>query len=94
MNFIEEFIYEGLYSLTSLLCWMMQCIYETFEIFAGIRPVKFNGKEAVLFDVFFNNDSINYIYWGMATIGIVLCFAFAIVAWLAFSLSIATSIAR
>ncbi|MBR0306669.1 MAG: hypothetical protein IIX07_07655 [Lachnospiraceae bacterium] len=80
MSWLTELIYEGLYNVTSFICWMMQCIYETFEIFAGIRPVKFNGQDAVLFDVFFNNDSIAYIYWGMATIGLVLCFAFAIVA--------------
>ena len=80
MDWLVELIYEGIYNLTGLICWMMQCIYETFEIFAGIRPVKFNGEDAVLFDVFFNNDSIAYIYWGMASIGIVLCFAFAVVA--------------
>lgn len=80
MNWLSDFVYGGLYKISSFICWMMQCIYETFEIFAGIRPVKFNGEDAVLFDVFFNNDSIAYIYWGMATIGIVLCFVFAVVA--------------
>ena len=73
-------IWTLLYEACSLLTWLMQCIYETFEVFAGLRMVRYNGEDKFLIDVFFGNDAISRIYWGMATIGIVLCFVFTIVA--------------
>ena len=74
------FIWTILYEACSLLCWIMQCIYEMFEVFAGLRMVQYKGKDTFLIDVFFGNDAISRVYWGMATIGIVLCFAFTIIA--------------
>ena len=74
------FIWTILYEACSLLCWIMQCIYEMFEVFAGLRMVQYKGKDTFLIDVFFGNDAISRIYWGMATIGVVLCFAFTIIA--------------
>ena len=73
-------IWTLLYEVCSLLTWLMQCIYETFEIFAGLRTVRYNGEDKFLIDVFFGNDAISRIYFGMASIGIVLCFAFTIIA--------------
>ena len=73
-------IWTLLYEACSLLTWLMQCIYETFEIFAGLRMVRYNGEDKFLIDVFFGNDAISRIYFGMASIGIVLCFAFTIIA--------------
>ena len=73
-------IWTLLYEACSLLTWLMQCIYETFEVFAGLRMVRYNGEDKFLIDVFFGNDAVSRIYWGMATIGIVLCFAFTIIA--------------
>ena len=73
-------IWTLLYEACSLLTWLMQCIYETFEIFAGLRTVRYNGEDKFLIDVFFGNDAISRIYFGMASIGIVLCFAFTIIA--------------
>ena len=69
-----------IYNLASFLCWIMQCIYETFELFAGIRSVEYQGDQTSLINVFFNNSAISTLYGGMATIGIVLCFAFCMVA--------------
>ena len=73
-------IWTLLYEACSLLTWLMQCIYETFEVFSGLRMVRYNGEDKFLIDVFFGNDMVSRIYWGMATIGIVLCFAFTIIA--------------
>jgi hypothetical protein len=58
----------------------MQCIYETFELFAGVRSVEYQGDETFLLNIFFNNSAISTLYGGMAAIGIVLCFAFCMVA--------------
>lgn len=69
-----------IYNIASFLCWIMQCIYETFELFAGIRSVEYQGDQTSLINVFFNNKAISTLYGGMATIGIVLCFAFCMVA--------------
>ena len=46
-------IWTLLYEACSLLTWLMQCIYETFEIFAGLRRVRYNGEDKFLIDVFF-----------------------------------------
>ena len=73
-------IWTLLYEACSLITWLMQCIYETFEVFSGLRTVRYNGEDKFLIDVFFGNDAISRIYWGMAAIGIVLCFAFTIIA--------------
>ena len=51
-----------------------------FKVFAGITQITYNGKPDYLVNVFFNNNTVSNVYWGMALIGIVMCFAFAIMA--------------
>ena len=60
---ITDFFWGLIYDICTFLCWIVQCIYETFEIFAGLRYVKLNGEDTVMFDVFFNNDSIYLLYF-------------------------------
>ena len=72
--------WQLVYEICTILCWLMQCIYETFELFAGVRSVEYQGDETFLLNIFFNNSAISTLYGGMAAIGIVLCFAFCMVA--------------
>ena len=51
-----------------------------FKVFSGQSAVKYDGEPTHLLDVFFNNHSINNIYWGFALLGIVLAFAAAMIA--------------
>jgi len=66
------------------LCWIVGFLTEIFEKVAGLDTVTYTGnsftEKKLLIRVFFGNTNINTIYWGMALIGIVLCFAFTIVA--------------
>ena len=73
-----DFIWDIFYNISSLLCEIMQYIYETFELFAGTRSVQYQEEETFLINIFFNNPAISRLYWGMATIGIVFCFGFGI----------------
>ncbi|MCR5815865.1 MAG: hypothetical protein K6F91_03185 [Ruminococcus sp.] len=66
--------------LEKMLCLVIMWMQKLFNVFTGIEEVQYNKKNALLIDVFFNNTVIQNIYWGMAAIGIVLIFTFAIMA--------------
>lgn len=51
-----------------------------FEVFAGITKVSYNGQKDYLINVFFGQNIIAVIFWGMTAISVVLCFVFTIVA--------------
>ena len=74
----ESFLSKLLFTILKIICWAVNRLTQLFEIFSGLTKVSYNGERIFLFDVFLNNTAINNIYWGMALIGIVLCFAFAI----------------
>ena len=76
----ESFLSKLLFTILKIICWAVNRLTQLFEIFSGLTKVSFNGERIFLFDVFLNNTAINNIYWGMALIGIVLCFGFAIFA--------------
>ena len=75
-----------LYYIEVLLCEILDLVYNMFEVFAGIKYVQYlnptthHFQETALINVFFDNSAINIVFWGMAALGIVLTFAFAIVA--------------
>lgn len=87
---IEEAIYNFFWTIIyrvfdTVICWMVSILYSFFEVFAGLRKVSFtDGSNHTTYDylinIFFGSSSINTIYWGMALIGIVLCFGFTIMA--------------
>ncbi len=62
------------YIIVSALCRFVKVIYEFFAVFAGMTKVQYNGEKQYLINIFFGNDRINDVYWGMALIG----FAFLI----------------
>lgn len=74
------FIKEILFAIESLECRALDMLYNLFKSLAGITPVWLNHKETTLLDVFFSNDLVSTVYWGMACIGFALTFGFAIAA--------------
>lgn len=59
---------------------ILDLLYEIFEVFAGITPIKYFGQKSYLVDAFFSNNIINALYRGMALIGIAMTFGFAVAA--------------
>ena len=74
------FIKQILFAIESLECRALDVLYNMFKAFSGISPVFLDHKETTLLDVFFSNDLISTVYWGMACIGFALTFGFAIAA--------------
>ena len=73
-------VFKLLYYAEAGLCWLVKMVYAMFEVVAGITQVSYNGKQMFLINVFFSDDTISKVYWGMAILGMALCFGFAIVA--------------
>ena len=73
-------IFRLFYYIERMLCWIIQILYEMFEIFAGLVRVEYNGDTDYLINIFFSNRAVSNLYWGMALIGIVLTFGFTIAA--------------
>ena len=73
-------IYKLLYYLDIGLCKIVGVLDEMFQVFAGINKVTYNGERDYLVNVFFTNSTVSNVYWGMALIGIAMCFMFAIIA--------------
>ena len=79
-SILNATIFRLFYHLERILCWMIELLYQMFEVFAGLVKVKYNGTANYLINIFFSNKAVSNIYWGMALIGIVLTFGFAIAA--------------
>ena len=77
---IENLIGHLFYLLEAALCLAIQWMQKLFNVFTGIDDVTYNDSPESLVNVFFNNTVIKKIYWGMAAIGLVLIFVFAIIA--------------
>ena len=67
-----------LFTILKIICWAIDRLTQLFSIFSGLTKVSYKGEPTFLFNVFLNNSAINNIYWGMALIGIALCFVFTI----------------
>lgn len=81
VNAITTLVGKGLYYLiVKGLLSIVNIFYQLFEVFAGLKPVDYDGTKSNLINVFFKNNLITNIYWGMACIGMAMMFAFAIIA--------------
>ncbi len=78
-KFLENTIWRLLYLLEVGVCKVVAWMEEIMQIFTGEVPVEYNNKSESLIMVFFTHDNVKGIYGGMALIGIVFAFAFAIV---------------
>lgn len=74
---LKLLVFKVCYYIETGLCWLIGILMELFEVFAGLEPVTYNGRQSYLINVFFSNKAISNVYWGMAVIGMVLIFVFA-----------------
>ena len=79
-SILNATIFRLFYYLERALCWIIELLYQMFEVFAGMIKVTYNGSTDYLINIFFSNKAVSNIYWGMALIGIALTFGFAIAA--------------
>ena len=77
---LDSFVGRLLYYAETGLCKVVEMLNQMFQVFAGITKVSYDGEKDYLVNIFFNNRSITNVYWGMALIGIVMAFGFAIAA--------------
>lgn len=77
---ISNFIGMLMYYFTCALMWLVGILQELFNVFSGTDKVRYNGRATYLVDVFFQNKSVQNVYWGVALIGIVFVFVFTIFA--------------
>jgi len=69
-----------LYYIEAALGEALDLVYKIFDVFVGASPIQYQGHKTYLLNVFFENTTINVIYRGMMLIGIVMLFAFTLIA--------------
>ena len=84
MDTIQSILYATIYKLLYYLavgfCWIVNLLYSMFEVMAGLSKVSYDGNYDYLINIFFSNTTVSKVYWGMALIGLVVGFGFAIAA--------------
>ncbi len=75
-----DWVYVLFYKLFRALLEIVEFMEGIFDVFAGISKVSYNGQKDYLVNVFFGQNIIAVIFWGMTAISLVLCFVFTIVA--------------
>ncbi len=75
-----DWFFVLLYKLLRLLLMLVDFMEKIFDVFAGITKVSYNGQKDYLINVFFGQNIIAVIFWGMTAISVVLCFVFTVVA--------------
>jgi len=75
--FLYNFVYVLFYYLEIGICMFIDWIQELMDIFSGTAQV--SSSSDYLINIFFSNGAITGVYWGMAAIGVVLAFLFAII---------------
>ena len=81
---IENFILNGFrhlfYYIAYGFCRIIQVLDLLLEVFCGSRKVYYKDDTDFLINVFFRNEAVSNVYWGMALIGIIFAFVFAMIA--------------
>ena len=78
-SFVEFMLWRILYWIEVLIVRFVGFMEDIMEIFTGEKAVTYNGKSNYLINIFFEHKAVRGIYGGIALIGIVFCFVFAIV---------------
>ena len=76
---LYNIIYRLFYYLEIALCMVLSWLEGLFKVFTGQEMVQIGGDDNYLINIFFQNGTINGVYWGMAAIGIVFAFVTAII---------------
>lgn len=77
---LSRFVGRLLYYLSAAVCYLVKVVYRFFGIFSGMERVSYNGEKEYLINLFFGNEKISQIYWGMSLIGITFVIVFCIIA--------------
>ena len=77
-SILNSTLFRLFYHIERGLCYIIELLYKTFEVFAGLVRVRYNNTTDYLINIFFSNKAVSNIYWGMALIGIALTIGFAI----------------
>lgn len=81
--FLYNFVYILLYDLEIAICKALDWLQELMDIFTGTAMVSYkygvDTDKSYLINIFFRNGAVSGVYWGMAAIGVVMAFFFAII---------------
>ena len=75
---VDYWIWGIFYFTEVLLLFLVDILEDVMTVFTGEKEVVYNDAKMALIDVFFNHRTIKGIYAGIAMIGIVFAFVFAI----------------
>ena len=78
-SFIEYTLWRIFWFIEIVVVKFVGFMESVMMIFTGEKTVKYNGEDNYLLNIFFEHDSVRGIYGGMALIGIIFCFVFAII---------------
>lgn len=80
---LYNFIYRIFYLIEIALCMGLSWLQQLMDVFTGSSYVtydtKFGSEQNYLINIFFSNGAVSGAYWGMAAIGVVLAFLFAVI---------------
>lgn len=76
---LDNFIGGLAYAVTSAFLKLVQMLYSIFSVFSGISKISYDGNSTYLTNIFFENEAISGVYWGMVMLSIVLMVVFAII---------------
>ena len=79
-SILNSNLFRLFYYIERGLCYIIDILYKMFEVFAGLTRVTYNNTPDYLINIFFSNQAVTNIYWGMALIGIALTIGFTVFA--------------
>ena len=77
---LENTIFRLFYYIVCGICKIIHYLDQMFKVFSGQTPVKYDGNQTYLINLFFSNHTVSNVYMGMAMLGIVLSVAVAMIA--------------
>ncbi len=77
---LDNILAKLFYVIEKVICKAVGYMQQLFDVFTGTAMVTYDNSDSYLINVFFGNKAVAGIYWGMAAIGIVLSFVFALTA--------------
>ena len=69
-----------MYQATRAAMWLLWILQELFNVFSGTTKVQYDDEYTYLIDVFFQNRTVNNVYWGIALLGVTFVIVFTIIA--------------
>ncbi len=79
LSVVETVFWRIFWFLEIVVCKLVGLMESVMKVFTGEVPVSYDGKHMTLIKVFFTHENVRGIYGGMALIGIVFAFVFALV---------------